>query len=87
MILKIYVSTFLHFSIEIVVRFDSSFSLFRESKLIERSAKLLEFREKGEITRIAMETNKLEERIAEVQKTIVSFQDHVIAMNTIIIIL
>ena len=69
------------------MRFDSSFSLFRESKLIERSAKLLEFREKGEITRIAMETNKLEERIAEVQKTIVSFQDHVIAMNTIIIIL
>ena len=78
---------YLHFSIEIVVRFYSSFSLFRESKLVERSAKLLEFREKGEITRIAMETNKLEERIAEVQKTIVSFQDHVIAMNTIIIIL
>ena len=80
---------YLHFStsLEILVRFDSSFSLFRESKLIERSAKLLEFREKGEITRIAMETNKLEERIAEVQKTIVSFQDHVIAMNTIIIIL
>ena len=80
---------YLHFStsLEILVRFDSSFSLFRESKLVERSAKLLEFREKGEITRIAMETNKLEERVAEVQKTIVSFQDHVIAMNTIIIIL
>ena len=75
MILKVYVSTFLYFSIEIVVRFDSSFSLFRESKLIERSAKLLRNREKGEVTRIAVETNKLEERIAEVQKTIVSFQE------------